>query len=199
MLRGDFGESFFFKKQVAELIVEPARADAGARARRPSCSRSRSPCRSACSPPTGTARWIDRLVMGFSVLGFSVPVFVIGYIADLRLRDQARLAAGAGLPAHRRRLRRLPAAADPAGAHAVGDLHRADRAHDAHQRARGAERGLHPHRPRQGPDRAQGAVPPRAAQRRGADRHRDRPRRRAADRRRGRDRERLHASPGSAG
>ena len=24
--------------------------------------------------------WIDRLVMGFSVLGFSVPVFVIGYV-----------------------------------------------------------------------------------------------------------------------
>ena len=23
--------------------------------------------------------WIDRVVMGFSVLGFSVPVFVIGY------------------------------------------------------------------------------------------------------------------------
>ncbi len=23
--------------------------------------------------------WIDRIVMGFSVLGFSVPVFVIGY------------------------------------------------------------------------------------------------------------------------
>ena len=24
--------------------------------------------------------WIDRVVMGFSVLGFSVPVFVIGYV-----------------------------------------------------------------------------------------------------------------------
>ena len=24
--------------------------------------------------------WIDRIVMGFSVLGFSVPVFVIGYL-----------------------------------------------------------------------------------------------------------------------
>ena len=24
--------------------------------------------------------WIDRMVMGFSVLGFSVPVFVIGYL-----------------------------------------------------------------------------------------------------------------------
>ena len=24
--------------------------------------------------------WIDRVVMGFSVLGFSVPVFVVGYL-----------------------------------------------------------------------------------------------------------------------
>ena len=24
--------------------------------------------------------WLDRIVMGFSVLGFSVPVFVIGYV-----------------------------------------------------------------------------------------------------------------------
>ena len=24
--------------------------------------------------------WIDRVVMGFAVLGFSVPVFVLGYI-----------------------------------------------------------------------------------------------------------------------
>ena len=39
--------------------------------------------------------------MGFSVLGFSVPVFVIGYLADLPVRHQAQLAAGAGLSAHR--------------------------------------------------------------------------------------------------
>ena len=35
--------------------------------------------------------------MAFSVLGFSVPVFVLGYMLILRLLDRARLAAGAGL------------------------------------------------------------------------------------------------------
>ncbi len=47
--------------------------------------------------------WIDRIVMGFSVIGFSVPVFVIGYLPDLRLRHQARLAPGPGIPAYRQR------------------------------------------------------------------------------------------------
>src|SRR5262249_40883090 len=50
------------------------------------------------------------------------------------------------------------------------------------------------HRARQGPGRAQGAVSPRPAQRRGADRHGDRIRRGVADRWRGRDRERVHHS-----
>jgi peptide/nickel transport system permease protein len=79
VVQGDFGESFFFKKTVAELIaqrVEPTLALA------------------VCTiviavlvaVPLGVfAAWrhgsvIDRVVMGFSVLGFSVPVFVIGYI-----------------------------------------------------------------------------------------------------------------------
>ena len=31
MLTGDFGESFFFKKQVAELIADRIEPDAGAR------------------------------------------------------------------------------------------------------------------------------------------------------------------------
>lgn len=78
VVRGDFGESFFFKKQVADLIlqrIEPTLA------------------LSVCtlilavlvSVPLGViaawkrGTWIDRAVMGLSVLGFSVPVFVIGY------------------------------------------------------------------------------------------------------------------------
>ena len=56
ILRGDFGESFFFKKTVAELIVEPARADAGALARDHRHRGRASRCRSACSPPTSRAR-----------------------------------------------------------------------------------------------------------------------------------------------
>lgn len=77
-LRGDLGESFFFKKTVAELIaqrLEPTLA--------------LSVCTLilavAMAVPLGVVAawkrgsWIDRFVMGLSVLGFSVPVFVIGY------------------------------------------------------------------------------------------------------------------------
>jgi peptide/nickel transport system permease protein len=76
--RGDFGESFFFKKTVAELIrdrLEPTAALAV-------CTMLLAvsiavPLGVVAAAWRGT--WIDRLVMGFCVLGFSVPVFVIGY------------------------------------------------------------------------------------------------------------------------
>jgi peptide/nickel transport system permease protein len=78
ILRGDFGESYFFKKTVAELIrdrLEPTVALA-------ICTLILAV---AMAVPLGVVAavrrgtWIDRTVMGFSVLGFSVPVFVIGY------------------------------------------------------------------------------------------------------------------------
>jgi peptide/nickel transport system permease protein len=79
VLRGDFGESFFYKKQVAELIAERLE---------PTLSLSvvtiflvllvAVPIGVIAAHNHGT--WIDRFVMGFSVLGFSVPVFVVGYI-----------------------------------------------------------------------------------------------------------------------
>jgi peptide/nickel transport system permease protein len=79
VLRGDFGESFFFKKTVAELIVE-----------RLEPTLALSVCTIVLavlvSIPLGVVAawkrgtWIDRVVMGFSVLGFSVPVFVTGYV-----------------------------------------------------------------------------------------------------------------------
>ena len=31
-------------------------------------------------PYPAIGSWLDRVVMGFSVLGFSVPVFVVGYL-----------------------------------------------------------------------------------------------------------------------
>ncbi len=79
VVRGDFGESFFFKKQVSELIldrVEPTLA----------LSVCTLVLTIALAVPLGVlaawrrGSWIDRAVMGFSVLGFSVPVFVIGYV-----------------------------------------------------------------------------------------------------------------------
>ena len=79
VLRGDLGESFFFKKQVSELIaerVEPTLALA-------TCTLLLAV---TLAVPLGVlaawrrGTWIDRAVMGLSVLGFSVPVFVIGYV-----------------------------------------------------------------------------------------------------------------------
>ena len=79
ILSGDFGESFFFKKTVASLIADRIE---------PTLSLSfftiviavlvAVPLGVLAAHRQGT--WIDRLVMGFSVLGFSVPVFVVGYI-----------------------------------------------------------------------------------------------------------------------
>jgi peptide/nickel transport system permease protein len=78
ILHGDFGESFFFKKTVAELIasrLEPTLA----------LSLSTILIAVVVAVPLGVLAAykqgtpIDKIVMGFSVLGFSVPVFVIGY------------------------------------------------------------------------------------------------------------------------
>jgi peptide/nickel transport system permease protein len=78
-LHGDFGESFFFKKTVADLIVqriEPTLALATATII----------LAVLIAVPLGVLAasrhggWLDRGVMGFSVLGFSVPVFVVGYL-----------------------------------------------------------------------------------------------------------------------
>jgi len=78
LLRGDFGESFFFKKTVAELIasrIEPTLA----------LSVATITIAVLVAVPLGVlaaykqGTMIDKIVMGFSVLGFSVPVFVIGY------------------------------------------------------------------------------------------------------------------------
>jgi peptide/nickel transport system permease protein len=79
MATGDFGESFFFKKQVAELVADrvgPTLALATVTIL----------FSIVVAVPLGVlaawkqGTWIDRVVMGFSVLGFSVPVFVIGYV-----------------------------------------------------------------------------------------------------------------------
>jgi peptide/nickel transport system permease protein len=78
-VRGDLGESFFFKKPVTALIgqrIEPTLSLA---------------CTTIIlavliAVPLGVLAAhrhggvLDRCLMGFSVLGFSVPVFVIGYL-----------------------------------------------------------------------------------------------------------------------
>src|ERR1700674_4891383 len=77
-LHGDLGESFFFKKQVAELILDRLEPTA-------SLAFFTIVLAVLVAVPLGVfaayrqGTWLDRIVMGFSVLGFSVPVFVIGY------------------------------------------------------------------------------------------------------------------------
>jgi peptide/nickel transport system permease protein len=78
ILRGNFGESYFFKKTVAELIaqrIEPTLALA-------TCTLIFA---ISVAVPIGVVAAyrqgsiFDRSVMAFSVMGFSVPGFVIGY------------------------------------------------------------------------------------------------------------------------
>jgi peptide/nickel transport system permease protein len=79
MFVGDFGESFFYKRQVSSLIadrIEPTLSLAALTI----------VLATLIAVPLGTlaawkqGSWVDRAVMGFSVLGFSVPVFVVGYL-----------------------------------------------------------------------------------------------------------------------
>jgi peptide/nickel transport system permease protein len=79
VLRGDLGESFFFKMTVAELIaqrLEPTLALAF-------CT---IVLAVLVAVPLGVLAawrhggWLDRTLMGFSTLGFSIPVFVLGYL-----------------------------------------------------------------------------------------------------------------------
>ena len=77
--RGDFGESFFFKKRVTELIAQ-----------RLELTLVLATCTILLSVliavPLGVlaawrhGSWVDRALMGFSTIGFSVPVFVLGYL-----------------------------------------------------------------------------------------------------------------------
>ncbi len=77
-LQFDLGESFYYKKEVSELIlnrIEPTF----------SLSLITIIFTVCVAVPLGTmaaytqGSWVDRFIMGFSVMGFSLPVFVIGY------------------------------------------------------------------------------------------------------------------------
>ncbi|MGH8705279.1 MAG: ABC transporter permease [Burkholderiales bacterium] len=79
VLSGDLGESFYYKTKVATLIaqrLEPTLALATLTIL----------IAVVVSVPLGIVAawrfggWFDRALMGFSVLGFSVPVFVLAYI-----------------------------------------------------------------------------------------------------------------------
>jgi len=79
LLSGNLGESFFYKVQVTELIAQRLE---------PTLSLATLTIVFAVlvSVPLGVIAawrfggWFDRALMGFSVLGFSIPVFVLAYI-----------------------------------------------------------------------------------------------------------------------
>ena len=105
LLQGDLGESFYYKTQVTTLIgqrLEPTLSLAAITI----------VVAVLIAVPLGVVAawrfggWFDRALMGFSVLGFSVPVFVLAYIliwlVSLKLgwlpvQGYQRLADGAGL------------------------------------------------------------------------------------------------------
>jgi len=105
MLRGDLGESFYYKTRVTTLIgqrLEPTLSLAALTIL----------IAVLAAVPLGILAawrhggWLDRALMGFSVLGFSVPVFVLAYIliwlVSLKLgwlpvQGYQRIADGAGL------------------------------------------------------------------------------------------------------
>ncbi|TVQ31434.1 MAG: ABC transporter permease [Geminicoccaceae bacterium] len=79
LLRGDLGQSYFFRQPVTSLIaqrIEPTFSLAAVTI----------VITVLVAVPLGTlaayrhGSWLDKFVMGFSVAGFSVPVFVVGYI-----------------------------------------------------------------------------------------------------------------------
>jgi peptide/nickel transport system permease protein len=104
VLRGDFGESYFFRTKVSTLILqrlEPTLALGSAALL----------LAVVIAVPLGVlaafrqGSWIDRGVMGLSVAGFSVPVFVLGYLLVwvfsielewLPVQGYARIAEGVG-------------------------------------------------------------------------------------------------------
>jgi peptide/nickel transport system permease protein len=79
MLQGDLGESYYYKVRVTELIAQRIE---------PTLSLALLTIVVAVlvAVPLGVIAawrfggWFDRFLMGFSVFGFSVPVFVLGYL-----------------------------------------------------------------------------------------------------------------------
>ena len=86
---------------------------------------------------------------------------------DVRLRDRASLVPRPGLQADRGRVRAVPPEHRPAEPRPRHPVHRAHRPDLAGERARGADRGLHPDRAGKGAQLPGGAHAPRAQERGG--------------------------------
>ena len=118
--------------------------------------------------------WVDRTIMAFAVFGFSLPVFVVGYVLAYVFALQLEWLPVQGYTPLAEGFWPWLAEPDPPGHRARLRLHRADRAHYPRLHARGAAAGLYPHRPRQGPGPAQHPVRSCAEKRSRSDRDGDR-------------------------
>ena len=145
MLQGDFGTSIFSNLPVSRLILQRLE---------PTVSLTLSTLRRRRVPrhPARRARRLEGAPAGRPA-GDGVRRHGLRHArvsrrlrADLHVRGQARLAAGAGLPAARRGAVAVGGEPDPALAGARHHLHGADRPHHARLDAGGAGAGLHPHR-----------------------------------------------------
>ena len=186
LLRGDLGESYFFKAEVTDLIgqrVGPTLA----------LATTTIILTVLVAVPLGViaayrrGTWIDRVVMGFSVLGFSVPVFVLGYLLIYIFAIQLGLVPVQGYAplgdGFWPFLQRLILPSITLSVIYIALIARITRAsvmevlqEDYIRTARA-----------KGPDRKPHSFFPRPSQRRRADRHRHRHRHRPSDRRRCRD------------
>ena len=79
MASGDFGQSYYFKVPVTDLLIEAAWPTI-------SLTITTLAFTLVVAIPMGVlaaykrGSWLDRLIMGFSVVGFSVPAFLVGYL-----------------------------------------------------------------------------------------------------------------------
>ena len=114
--------------------------------------------------------FFDPLLMIIALIGISMPVFWLGEVVNLvtqsRLHDTFLFSwvPPLGYTPFTQRSGAVVQGAGAAVDHAVDPLYRLLRAGAAGQPAGDPERGLHPDRPRQGPDRAAGAAPAHAAE-----------------------------------
>ena len=107
------GYSFTRHEEVLTLIARPPRSPSGSRSGRSSCGSSPG-SRSGIFAALKRGRWPDRLVMGISLVGYSLPSFFIGLVLIFFVIIKWQLAA---VPVVRLAVREpgpVPADDDPA-------------------------------------------------------------------------------------
>ncbi len=82
-LHGDFGLSYRQSRPVAELIAERAAGHAGTGLLRRRAGARRSACRWASIPACTANSWLSRFFLTFSLIGVSLPTFLIGILLIL--------------------------------------------------------------------------------------------------------------------